>query len=58
MKLPGRRKAHAPINNAELAHIDANLLRAMGLNPDDFRDAFEGRNSSALFTPFRHPRDR
>lgn len=40
----------------ELSHIDAHLLRDMGLNPDDFRDAAEGRRSSLLFTPFRHPR--
>ena len=40
----------------DLSHLDAHLLRDMGLNPDDFRDAFEGRRSSLLFTPFRHPK--
>lgn len=40
----------------DLSHIDPRLLRDMGLNPDDFRDAAEGRRSSLLFTPFRHPR--
>ncbi|MEO8758838.1 MAG: DUF1127 domain-containing protein [Devosia sp.] len=39
----------------ELSHLDAHLLRDMGFNPD-FRDAFEGRRSSLLFQPFRHPR--
>jgi hypothetical protein len=58
MKLPGRRKAPAPIKRAELSHVDAHVLRTMGLNPDDFRDALEGRRGSLLFTPFRHPRDR
>jgi uncharacterized protein YjiS (DUF1127 family) len=40
----------------ELSHLDAHLLRDMGLNPDDFRDAFAGRGRSVLFMPFRHPR--
>ena len=37
----------------QLTHRDAHMLRDIGLNPDDFRDAFEGRNSSLLFEPFR-----
>jgi uncharacterized protein YjiS (DUF1127 family) len=41
----------------ELSHLDAHLLRDMGLNPDDFRDAAEARQTSLLFFPFRHPRD-
>ena len=39
----------------ELSHLDAHLLRDMGMNPDDFRDALEGRRSSVLFKPFRDP---
>ena len=41
----------------ELSHLDVRLLRDMGFNPDDFRDSFEGRRSSLLFSPFRHPRE-
>ena len=37
-------------------HLSPHLLRDMGLNPDDFRDAFAGRGKSVLFMPFRHPR--
>jgi hypothetical protein len=37
----------------DLEHIDAVFLREMGLNAEDFRDAFEGRRKSVLFTPFR-----
>ena len=40
----------------ELSHLDARLLRDMGFNPDDFRDAFDGRRSSLLFQPFRLPK--
>ena len=40
---------------SDLSHIDAHLLRMVGLNPDDFRDAAEGRRRSLLCTPFRHP---
>ena len=39
----------------ELSQLDAHLLRDMGMNPDDFRDAFAGRRSSLLFEPFRDP---
>ena len=39
----------------DLSHIDAHLLRMVGLNPEDFRDAAEGRQSSLLFWPFRQP---
>ncbi|MEO6012123.1 MAG: DUF1127 domain-containing protein [Devosia sp.] len=42
----------------ELSQLDAHLLRDMGLHPDDFCDAMEGRRSSLLFTPFRNPRKR
>ncbi|MGN6157301.1 MAG: hypothetical protein ACTHNL_04345 [Devosia sp.] len=42
----------------DLSHIDAHLLRMVGLNPDDFRDAAEGRRTSLLCKPFRHPRRR
>jgi hypothetical protein len=41
----------------ELVHMDTRMLLDMGLNPDDFRDAFDGRRSSLLFHPFRHPRE-
>ena len=40
----------------DLSHLDMQVLRQMGLNPDDFVDAVEGRQSSVLFTPFRHPK--
>jgi uncharacterized protein YjiS (DUF1127 family) len=42
----------------ELSQLDAHMLRDMGLNPDDFRDAIEGRRSSLLFHPFRNPNRR
>jgi len=40
----------------ELSHLDAHLLRDIDLNPDDFRDAADGRGKSLLFQPFRRPR--
>lgn len=39
----------------QLSRLDAHLLRDMGINPDDVRDAFEGRRSSLLFEPIRRP---
>ena len=48
---PVRRPEHG---RPDLEHIDAVKLREMGLNPEDFRDAFEGRRKSVLFTPFRN----
>ncbi|MEQ1899629.1 MAG: DUF1127 domain-containing protein [Devosia sp.] len=42
----------------ELSRLDAHLLRDMGINPDDVRDAFEGRRSSLLFEPIRRPFNR
>jgi uncharacterized protein YjiS (DUF1127 family) len=50
------RKRRTPRARLELTQMDAQVLRQMGLNPDDFRDAFNGRQGSLLFTPFRHPR--
>jgi uncharacterized protein YjiS (DUF1127 family) len=50
------RKRRQRRSRLDLTHLDTQVLRQMGLNPDDFRDAFEGRQSSVLFTPFRHPR--
>ena len=44
-----------PKSRIDLSHIDAHLLRMVGLNPDDFRDAAEGRRTSLLCKPFRHP---
>ncbi|MEP7241973.1 MAG: hypothetical protein ABI697_13900 [Devosia sp.] len=45
---------HRPARGrADLEHIDATMLREIGLNAEDFRDAQEGRSVSALFTPFR-----
>jgi len=49
------RKRRQRRSQPNLTHLDAQVLRQMGLNPDDFRDALEGRRSSVLFTPFRHP---
>ncbi len=40
----------------DLPQLDARMLRDIGPNPDDFRDAFEGRRSSLLFAPFRDVR--
>jgi uncharacterized protein YjiS (DUF1127 family) len=53
-KWKARRARH--IARFELSHLDARILRDMGLNPDDFRDVAEGRRTSLLFMPFRHPR--
>jgi uncharacterized protein YjiS (DUF1127 family) len=50
------RKRRQRRSRLDLTHLDTQVLRQMGLNPDDFRDAFEGRQSSVLFTPFRHPK--
>jgi hypothetical protein len=44
------RPRHRP---ADLEHIDGGRLREMGLNPEDFRDAADGRRTSLLFRPFR-----
>lgn len=50
------RRRRSARTRLDLTHLDAAVLRQMGLNPDDFRDAFEGRRGSVLFTPFRHPK--
>ena len=50
------KRRRAAQGRLELSRLDAAVLRRMGLNADDFRDAFEGRQRSVLFTPFRHPR--
>ncbi|HWA18884.1 MAG TPA: DUF1127 domain-containing protein [Devosia sp.] len=42
----------------QISTLDEHLLRDIGLNPQDFRDAFENRRSSLLFTPFREPYER
>jgi uncharacterized protein YjiS (DUF1127 family) len=42
----------------QLSQLDEHMLRDIGLNPQDFHDAFENRRSSLLFTPFRTPYDR
>lgn len=39
----------------KLTMLDEHLLRDIGLNPRDLHDAFEGRNSSLLFNPYRAP---
>ncbi len=41
----------------ELSRLDAHLLRDLGINPMDVRDAYTGRSSSILFDPIR-PYDR
>lgn len=41
----------------ELNHLDAHLLRDMGIEPQDVIDALAGRNSSLLFDPIRRHRD-
>ena len=51
------RKRRQRRSQPNLTHLDAQVLRQMGLNPDDFRDALEGRRSSVVFTPFRHPHE-
>jgi hypothetical protein len=52
------RKRRMHQSRVDLSHIDAHLLRMVGLNPDDFRDAAEGRQTSLLSWPFRMPRKR
>jgi uncharacterized protein YjiS (DUF1127 family) len=42
----------------QISALDEHLLRDIGLNPQDFRDAFENRRSSLLFVPFRTPDER
>jgi uncharacterized protein YjiS (DUF1127 family) len=42
----------------QLSTLDAHLLRDIGLNPDDLRDAFENRTTSLLFEPVRLPSSR
>ena len=37
--------------------LDAHLLRDLGINPMDVRDAYTGRSTSILFDPIR-PCDR
>jgi uncharacterized protein YjiS (DUF1127 family) len=49
------RKRHNRQTRIDLSHIDAHLLRMVGLNPADFRDAAEGKRSCLLFRPFRDP---
>lgn len=43
---------------AELARLDARLLRDMGIEPLDVYDAFYGRGQSVLFNPMRRRTDR
>ena len=50
------RKRRAQRAKLHVTPAEAQTLRRMGLNPDDFRDAFDERQNSLLFTPFRHPR--
>ncbi|MEQ1770000.1 MAG: DUF1127 domain-containing protein [Devosia sp.] len=52
LKLHERRKALE-----ELSRLDDHLLRDMGLNPQDFRDAMAGRRTSILFEPIRTSND-
>lgn len=42
----------------QLSVLDEHLLRDIGLNPQDLRDAFENRRSSLLFSPYRAPFER
>jgi uncharacterized protein YjiS (DUF1127 family) len=37
----------------QLSHLDSYLLRDMGIEPQDIRDALAGRDSSLLFNPVR-----
>lgn len=50
------RKRQAQRAKLHVTPAEAQNLRRMGLNPDDFRDAFDAPQGSLLFTPFRHPR--
>ena len=36
-----------------LSQLDARLLRDIGINPMDVRDAYDGRSGSILFDPIR-----
>jgi len=48
-----KRKRRERLTLLELSRLDNHLLRDMGINPMDVRDAYAGRNSSALFDPIR-----
>ena len=48
-----QRRRNARLTMAELSRLDARLLRDIGINPMDVRDAYEGRSSSILFDPIR-----
>ena len=48
-------KRRAQRSKLHVTQAEAQTLRRMGLNADDFRDAFDERQN-LLFTPFRHPR--
>lgn len=50
-----RRNRRTRITLSELHHMDAYLLRDMGIEPQDVIDALEGRESSLLFNPVRKP---
>lgn len=42
----------------KLSTLDEHLLRDIGLDPQDLRDAMENRRSSLLFSPYRAPHER
>jgi len=52
-----RQRREERLTRIELSRLDAHLLRDLGINPMDVRDAYNGRSSSILFDPIR-PYDR
>jgi uncharacterized protein YjiS (DUF1127 family) len=48
-----RRRRQARLTLFELSRLDAHLLRDMGINPADVRDALAGRWSSVWLDPMR-----
>jgi uncharacterized protein YjiS (DUF1127 family) len=51
-----RRRRLERLTLLELARMDSYLLRDLGIDPMDVRDALDGRNSAILFDPVRRLR--
>jgi uncharacterized protein YjiS (DUF1127 family) len=51
-----RERRHERVTLIELSTMSPRLLRDMGIEPGDVRDALDGRRSSVLFNPIRRER--
>jgi uncharacterized protein YjiS (DUF1127 family) len=51
-----KRRHQQRLTLATLSHMDARLLRDIGIEPMDVENALSGINRSALFSPFRDNR--